>query len=92
MNFASEEIRSLVARLRRDGWVCDEQVLGSYAFEHRENDIYADIREAGYDEPLESGGCVGEGGGRTIYYLYASERLSYEEAGAQAQEWLREND
>ncbi|MBW3245460.1 hypothetical protein KUV57_22730 [Epibacterium sp. DP7N7-1] len=89
MNFDRSTILALKAQLEEIGYANDEQFLGAFAFEHRRNEIFADLHEAGYDQSLEHAGAFFDNLG-AVYWYYDPELTSTEMARKLSENWAQD--
>lgn len=97
MNFPRNLVEALKKVLEQQGYANDEQrfnlgsgSFGSYAFEHRKQDIADDLLSIGYEKEFESGGKFYDGHG-VVYWFYDPEIMAYQDAVKRTDSWVDRN-
>lgn len=88
MTFDEATILALKAQLEQEGYANDEQFLGSYAFEHRREEIFSDLREAGFSHELGHAGKFFDSIG-ALYWYYDPEMISRDDAIRLSEKWAQ---
>lgn len=89
MNFNKVTVLALKAQLEENGYANDEQFLGSFAFEHRRDEIFSDLREVDYSQKLGHAGAFFESIG-ALYWYYDPDMNSREDALKLSEKWARD--